>query len=222
MAMRHVIGSCLLATVLTVVPGIGRADDSLGPFKPTEAGDFTVRGGILIVKPDASGAVKTQAGADTGININDITTSAVPEVDLGYFFTKNIAAQLVLGVTPHTITTDAGIKVGSTWALPPTLTVQYHFLPDKRINPYVGAGINYTVFFGEKSASNSLVSGFKVNQTVAPAIQFGTDFALGGRWFANIDVKKIWMRPSATTDALKVNSVEIDPWLIGVGWGYRF
>ncbi len=38
--------------------------------------------------------------------------------------------------------------------LPPTLTAQYHFdLANKKVHPFVGAGINYTHFFDEDIGS---------------------------------------------------------------------
>lgn len=128
----------------------------------------------------------------------------------------------MLGVTPHKIKTDNGIDVGKVWLLPPTLTLQYHPFPEERISPYVGAGINFTTFFGAESGGNPLVSGFKVDPAVGAAIQFGVDVALTDRWYFNVDAKKIWLSARATTDALKVDHVHIDPWLVGVGFGYRF
>lgn len=223
MVLRRFLGSCALLALLAGVPAhAAQSDGLIGDFKPKAAGDITVRGGLLVVAPDPSGKVKTQGGADTGLRVTKIDTSVVPELDLGYFFTPNIAAALVLGVTPHHIKTDAGVDVGDVWLLPPTLTVQYHPFPAERFSPYVGAGINFTTFWGAKSGSNALVSGFKVDPAVGPAVQVGLDVALTGRWYMNLDVKKIWLNARATTDSLKVENVHINPWLVGVGFGYRF
>jgi len=223
MRLRHILGSCALAAVLALSPVAPvKAAALFGDFKPKEAGDITVRGGALMVIPEPSGKVKTQAGVDTGLNITDVTTSYVPEVDLGYFFTKNIAAQLVLGVTKHRVKTDGGVDVGDVWLLPPTLTLQYHPLPAERISPYVGAGVNYTTFFGEKSGGNALTSGLKVEPAFGAAVQVGVDVALTDRWYFNVDAKKLWLNARATTDSLKVENVHLNPWLLGVGFGYRF
>ncbi len=223
MSMRKILLSSVAAALLALTPLVpAEASGLFGDFKPKQAGDITVRGGALIVVPQPSGKVQTQGGVDTGIRIDKIDTTVVPELDLGYFFTPNIAAQLVLGVTPHKIKTDNGIDVGKVWLLPPTLTLQYHPFPEERISPYVGAGINFTTFFGAESGPNSLVSGFKVDPAVGAAIQFGVDVALTNRWYFNVDAKKIWLSARATTDALKVDHVHIDPWLVGVGFGYRF
>jgi outer membrane protein len=223
MRLSYIFGSCVLAALLAIAPvSVVLAGGLFGDFKHKEAGDITVRGGALFVLPDASGKVQTQGGVDTGLRVTKIDTSVVPELDLGYFFTKNIAAQLVLGVTPHKIKTDSGIDVGKVWLLPPTLTLQYHPLPDERISPYIGAGVNFTTFFGAESGSNSLVSGFNVDPALGAAVQVGVDVALTDRWYFNVDAKKIWLNARATTDALKVENVHIDPWLVGVGFGYRF
>ncbi len=176
MSIRKILLSSVAAALLALTPlAPAEASGLFGDFKPKQAGDITVRGGALIVVPQPSGKVQTQGGVDTGIRIDKIDTTVVPELDLGYFFTPNIAAQLVLGVTPHKIKTDNGIDVGKVWLLPPTLTLQYHPFPEERISPYVGAGINFTTFFGAESGPNSLVSGFKVDPAVGAAIQFGVD-----------------------------------------------
>ena len=106
-------------------------------------------------------------GLEWGVSITD---SGIPELDLTYFFTKNIAAELVLGVTPHTVNGSGGItsfgKVGDAWLLPPTLTLQYHFDTGTAFKPYVGGGVNYTIFFDESTGPN--YSSFKLDNAGAP------------------------------------------------------
>ena len=87
------------------------------------------------------------------------TNSFVPEFDISYFFTQNIAAELILGVTPHHVygtgaaATD-GLDVGKAWLLPPTLTLQYHFTDFGAFKPYIGAGVNYTVSSTNRPATS--------------------------------------------------------------------
>jgi outer membrane protein len=67
----------------------------------------------------------------------------IPELDVSYFFTKNIAAELVL-TYPQTIDinyTSSQTKLGSIKALPPSLLLQYHFTNFGAFKPYVGAGV---------------------------------------------------------------------------------
>ena len=80
----------------------------------------------------------------------NISNSFIPELDFTYFFNKNVAAELILGTTKHKVVDEKSalgdVDLGSVWLLPPTLTLQYHFYPTKTLKPYVGAGLNYTIF----------------------------------------------------------------------------
>lgn len=213
--MRKLVRSSLLVFGLAVIATSANADAFVGK----QAGDWLVRGRALGVIPSDGGEVETAAtGAATGLAINDITNTAVPELDFSYFFTKNIAAELVLATTQHSIKATGNTDVGDVWLLPPTLTVQYHPLPDSRISPYVGAGVNYTVFYGEGAG----LPGLDVKDTFGFALQAGVDYQLSGPWSLNLDVKKLYLRPEADTTTLHIDSVRIDPWLVGVGIGYRF
>ena len=75
----------------------------------------------------------------------------VPELDIRYFFTDSIAVETILGYTEHSVSADntelGDVDLGSTKVLPPTITLQYHFNQGSRLQPYFGAGLNYTLFF---------------------------------------------------------------------------
>lgn len=215
--MKKLLSVSALALTMAVLAGAAQAGEAA--FKTKEAGDILVRGRVAAVVPMDGGDIENRGtGVDTGLDVNDITNAAIPELDFTYFFTKNIAAELILGTTPHKVKADTGIDVGDVWLLPPTLTLQYHPLPDSRISPYVGAGINYTIFYGEGDG----LAGFDVKNELGFALQAGVDYAISGPWSLNVDVKKLFLRPEAVTSTLRVDSVKIDPWIIGVGVGYRF
>src|SRR6266568_503347 len=89
---------------------------------------WMIRVRALGVLPDAGGSTVNVLGLpalsspNSGLSIDN---SVVPELDISYFFTRNIAAELILGVTKHNITgtgTLNGLNVGSAWLLPPSLT----------------------------------------------------------------------------------------------------
>ena len=151
----------------------------------------------------------------------------MPELDITYFFTQNIAAELVLGTTPHNLsgkgTAIEGLAIGRVWLLPPTLTLQYHFTQFGKFKPYVGAGLNYTIFYDEKA--KGAFTNLNVQNQVGFTLQAGFDYMLDQHWGINVDVKKIWLEPDAKANlgaALVTGKVKIDPWLVGVGVAYRF
>jgi outer membrane protein len=102
------------------------------------------------------------------------------------------------------------------------LTLQYHFLPQERFSPYLGAGINYTVFFDEEEGAASSID---YEDSFGFALQAGIDYALSGNWSLNFDVKKVFLDTDVDTTVEGTDieaDVDIDPWIIGIGVGYRF
>jgi outer membrane protein len=183
---------------------------------------WMIRGRVLGVFPDASGSVDQIPGSDL-----DIDNSVVPELDITYFFTPNIAVEVILGVTPHDIKgagTIVGVDVGKAWLLPPTITLQYHFTNFGAFKPCVGAGPNYTIFFDQKAAGG-VVTDLDIENTFGFALQAGFDFMINRHWGFNVDVKKIYLRPDFTATVggtPMTGNAKIDPWLVGAGVTYRF
>ncbi|MEQ8557219.1 MAG: OmpW family outer membrane protein [Henriciella sp.] len=209
-----------------------------------EPGDWMVRGRVIGVLPD-EGANLSVGGTALPGSV-DIGDQYVPELDITYFFTDNIAAELILGVTPHDVKATAvtvpgvldgaTVDLGDVWLLPPTLTLQYHFDTGSAFKPYVGAGVNATFFFNEDEGA--VADSIEYDPTVGFALQAGFDYDLDGQeggWAFNADVKKVWIEPDVTVDLssalgpslgvekVKVNAdVEINPVIVGLGLGYRF
>lgn len=163
-------------------------------------------------KSDPVGGV----GAGDRIHVED---KWIPEVDISYFFTPNWAAELILTYPQkHTVTLD-GASIGTFKHLPPTLTLQYHFLPGATIDPYVGAGINYTLLSKVHLLNGA---GSLEHDSVGGAIQAGIDFKIDKQWSFNVDVKKAQIRSDVMIGGAKASRVKVDPVLFGVGVGYRF
>ena len=196
-----------------------------------EAGDWLVRlRGIYVAPQDDSGPV-LPAVPTGSVTVDD---AIVPELDFTYFFTNNIAAELILATSPHDIDGAGALsalgEIADTMALPPTLTLQYHLAPGAKIRPYVGAGINWTVFYSEDSSTslNAALGGatdVSLDDSFGWAVQAGVDFDLTDRVFLNLDVKYVDIDTTATLDTggvLNAVDVEIDPIIFGVGLGMRF
>ena len=154
----------------------------------------------------------------------------IPEIDISYFFTRNIAAELVL-TYPQKIDIDVGgTKQGTIKALPPSLLLQYHFTDLGAFKPYVGAGVNYTIFYNTR-ASGSLEAAVgdtdvSMSNSFGWALQAGADIPLNNKLFLNFDVKYIDMstRARLNTTAIGQQSVRVDinPIVVGFGIGTRF
>lgn len=172
------------------------------------------------VLPNESATIET-IGGDV-----DITQSFIPELDFTYFFTENIAAELILGTTQHdvkaTATTLGNVNLGDVWLLPPTLTVQYHFTGMNKFRPYVGAGVNYTIFY---DANPGAVIDVDYDNAFGYAAQLGFDYDLNDTWFLNVDAKYIGLSTDVTVNAgiaTVTADVDINPILVGFGVGMRF
>jgi len=145
----------------------------------------------------------------------------VPEVDVSYFFTKNLAAELVLTYPQSIDIKVAGTKQGTIKALPPSLLLHYHFTDLGAFTPYVGAGVNYTFFTSRSNILNGQAS--VDNGSAGLAAQVGFDYALTESWSLNVDVKCIQMSTDVSVNGVgKIGKVNLDPTLYGIGVGYRF
>lgn len=179
------------------------------------------------VRLRALGVITRDSGSVDGVPGSDLSYSdtVVPEIDFSYFFTDNIAAELILGTTFAKIHGEgslAGLDVGKTWLLPPTLTLQYHFTDFGAFKPYVGAGVNYTIFYNQSAKD---ADDLDVKNRFGLAVQAGFDYMLDEHWGVNVDVKKIFLQPKfdVSVGGADLNGkAKLDPWLIGAGVTYRF
>lgn len=203
------------AAVWSADIAVNKAQAARAPADVWSPWMLRVRG--LLVMPDASASLNIPGSVT-------ISNSVVPELDITYFLTPNIAAEVILGVTPHNINGAgalAGIPIGRAWLLPPTITLQYHFTNFGAFKPYIGAGPNFTIFFNQ-SAAGGVVTQMDVKHSFGVALQAGFDYMLNRHWGLNVDVKKLYLRPDVTlNNGAITGQVTIDPWIIGAGLTYR-
>jgi len=149
-----------------------------------------------------------------GLSVNNKT---IPEVDITYFFNKNVAAELILTVPQKHDLRSNGTNIGSLKHLPPSLLVQYHF-DAPGFKPYVGAGVNYTRF-----SSVNLPAGVDIDRNSwGGALQVGVDIPLSKNLSLNFDVKKVYIKTDVFAGGAKAGTFKVDPVLVGVGLGWRF
>lgn len=200
------------------------ASTALSPLSSSAVENpFQLRMRWIVVSPDDSSTNITTIGGTASVD-----TQIAPEVDLSYFFTDNIAAELITAVARHRArgngTAVGNINLGEVSLLPPTLTLQWHFLPHSIINPYVGGGINYTYFFGVNPGSTA--AHIDYSNSFGGVLQAGVNINFCPNWHINVDVKKVFIDTEATVQlpsaAVVKTDLDIDPWVFGVGIGYRF
>jgi len=154
------------------------------------------------------------------LSIND---RVLPELDVSYFFTENIAAELILAF-PHQRLSSGGTRIGSFKHLPPTLTLQYHFTDLGAFKPYVGVGLNYT-HLSSVHFNPAVVAALHPDVSRASfgaAFQVGLDYEVTKNVYLNLDVKRLDLSTNVSSSGTKVGEFKVDPVLIGVGVGYRF
>jgi outer membrane protein len=179
-------------------------------------GDVLVRLRAIAIVPQSSTSSNSTLNA---INAS-VNNAVVPELDFTYMVTDNIGAELILGTSRNQISSSLG-QLGGVGVLPPTLLLQYHFNHAGKIRPYVGAGLNYTIFYN--NGLHALGEPVAIdNSSFGPALQAGVDVDITKNVFFNVDLKKIWMRTSARLGSTDLGELHIDPLVVGVGVGYRF
>lgn len=181
------------------------------PVHAQDSGDWLVRARAIHLDSDNDDTT----GLGLGIN-----NRWIPEVDISYFFTPNWAAELVLTYPQkqklHSSVLDA--KIGTLKHLPPTLSLQYHVTGLTGWRPYAGVGVNYTHF-----SDVNLAPGVNVQRnSFGPALGAGVDVPLGDGWLLNFDAKKVWIDTRVSVGGSHLGTLNIDPWLLGIGIGKRF
>jgi outer membrane protein len=186
--------------------------------------------GTFMIRARAVGVIPENSSSSISVIGGTVSTSntPAPELDFSYFLTDNIAFELIAATTKHDLFANGSalspgsVRVGSTWVLPPTLLVQYHFMPHERFSPYLGAGLNATFFYASHPAGGAVTS-LSLSNNVGAAVQAGFDYNFSGHWFANFDLKQIFLNTTASIDggAIKAKTA-LNPTVIGAGIGYRF
>ncbi|MDX5626826.1 MULTISPECIES: outer membrane protein OmpW [unclassified Brenneria] len=189
-----------------------------------QAGDIIVRGGTATVRP--------VEGSDNvlGLGSFDVNNNTQLGLTFSYLVTDNIGVEL-LAATPftHKVGLNATGELAEVSHLPPALMAQYYFGDQSdKLRPYLGVGVNYTLFFDEKfnSRGESLgLTDLSLKNSWGVAAQAGVDINLADNWLLNASLW--WM--DIDTD-VKFNaggqqqsiSTRLDPWVFMFGFGYRF
>jgi outer membrane protein len=191
-------------------------------------GNFMIRAGVSVINPDSSADVFTPGGALIAGADAEVSTEVVPTATISYFFTENIAAELLCCFAKHEVDGVSGIiagaNLGDTWIFPPAVTLQYHFTSFERFKPYVGVGAQYIAFFDEGPSTSGPLAGasLSIDDSIGFTLQAGVDFELQDGWYLNADVRKTFFEMDARWGTGHTAEVTLDPWIFTLGIGYRF
>ncbi len=222
MYKSHALSAILFFTLNTIDrQGFAIENKPCTSHHNTQGGDWFTRLRALYVLPDDS--------SDSVSSIPHSRVSVHPswtaELDFGYMFTKNFGAALILSTCHNSLWGEkslAGTQIGTTWLLPPTFLLQWRFFPTWMIQPYAGAGVNYTLFYGKHCSIHD--THLQLSHSWGPALQGGLDVFFYKDWLFNLDVKYVWMQTTAHLHGA-VNGhvhVHVNPWLIGFGFGRKW
>jgi outer membrane protein len=219
-----------------------------GPAFGHEAGQWILRAGVGTVMPKDDNLRLPE------IAIDPLTINATVQVDDGtsltltgtYMFTENWAFDILAAwpfkhdvdldatISDGIDTTSGTVPFGEVEHLPPTFSVQYHFMPDAKFQPFVGLGVNYTTFLSEDLDQGIIDAGivdFSLDDSFGVAAQVGADWMLNDNWLINFDLR--WINIESDLEATiddgvnapvtgELGTIKIDPWVFAINVGYRF
>ncbi len=212
--MKKLIGMATLALVAATPLALAQ-----------DTGNWIVRGRALHLQSANTNSGDLKATLTTlGSSEASINDRWLPEFDITYFFSPNLAVELVL-TYPQKQTlsiTNVG-KIGTFKHLPPTLSLQYHFTGLSGFRPYVGAGLNYTNISDVQWGATAQSLGLNLKRnSYGLSIGAGFDVPMGGGWLFNADIKKVQLKTDVSSFGTKIGTLKVDPTLISLGVGKRF
>ena len=181
-----------------------------------EAGNWISRVGAWSIFPK-SGNLNTTLGTigvDNGYS---------PGLNLTYMATPSIGIELIAALPFKHDVTLSSTKIASTYQLPPTIFVQYHFMPSSNMRPYAGVGLNYTFFWDEKTTGPLSGTSLNLGSSWGTAGELGVDIDIAPKWFINAVVSYMDINTKAKSNVLgNLGTVNIDPVVVGINIGTRF
>ena len=215
---------------------------TVSPALGAEPGTWKLRAGVGVVSPDSDNLTTGLGGDTLIIDVDDGTAMTLSatymfsehwafDILASTPFSHDINAQVITSVDPGF--TPNPIKIAETKHLPPTFSVQYHFIPDASFQPFVGLGLNWTTFFDtsvDPGLAAAGITDLELDDSFGLAAQVGADWMINDNWLLNLDVRWINIESDAAlvgpvaapTNALDIGTVKIDPWVYAINLGYSF
>jgi len=178
---------------------------------------WIIKAGVHVVDPKSNNG--TIAGGAYRV---DASSGTEPTITGEYLFRPSWGVELLAALPfQHDIKLN-GTKAATVKELPPVLSLQYHFNEAGTVSPFVGAGINYTLFFNEHTKGPLAGNSLHLSDSFGPALHAGVDFHIDRNWLVTLDARWIGISSDVKLNGAKLGSVDIDPLVYGVAIGYRF
>ncbi len=205
-----------------------------------EAGEVVLRVGVVHADPDVSSSKIKEEG-----------WGRIPGTSVDVKSSTQVGLTGTYMIMPHfgleaSITTPFSHKLRDRWGpgesynlgkasrLSPTVTAQFFFLnPRSAFQPYVGLGLNYTMFYNEKVSDEAKrdwgASDLSMKNSIGVVAQIGMDYKFTNRISMNAAIWKMGMSSKVEwkedwgggTDKYKAD-VDINPWVYTLGVGFKF
>jgi outer membrane protein len=185
------------------------------PALAQEKGDFLLGLGLGWVEPTQN--------SDTLAGRIDVDGNLRPTITIEYFIADRIGIEL-LAAWPfeHDANLQGAGKVAEVKHLPPTLSLQYHFVNASKVTPFVGAGINYTYFFDETGKGALAGVNVDMDDSWGLALHAGLDYEISDRSALRADVRYIKIESDTKVGGVDIGTVEIDPWVFNIAYVLKF
>jgi len=194
------------------------------PALAQSAGDWTLGVGIHAVDPKANAGKLDATALGLGVLPSTRINSDIRPTFTGEYFIIDGLGLEVLAALPfqHKIKIDGLGKVGSTKQLPPVVSLQYHFNPPGKVNPFVGLGVNYTKFFHERTQGALAGTRLDLSSSWGLAGHAGIDIQLNERYALRLDARYIGIDSKVRVNGTKVGKVDVDPLVYGSALVVKF
>lgn len=185
------------------------------PALAQEKGDFLLGLGLGYVEPTQNS--NTLAGQI------DVDGNLRPTITIEYFVADRIGIELLASWPfQHDVNLQGAGKVAEVKHLPPTLSLQYHFVNASKVTPFVGAGINYTYFFDETGQGALAGTNVDLDDSWGLALHAGLDYAISERAALRADVRYIDIETDTSVGGVDIGKVKIDPWVFNIAYVMKF
>lgn len=187
------------------------------PALAQQAGDWTFSVGAHVVAPKSGNGSLAGGALDA-----DVGNDWRPTITAEYFLTDKWGIEILASLPfEHDIELN-GVRAGSTKHLPPTVSLQYHFRNAGKVTPFLGAGVNYTLFFSEDTTGPLAGTELELDGSWGLAAHAGLDFAIADNKWIRVDARYIDIDTDVKVNGAGVGTVNIDPMVYGAAFVWSF